>query len=124
MMYIKNLSVDKILNKENVASWPGASIDFMWFNSKVVPPVYCPNKEDNCIVDYWQKPLDKGHGFLSGNIAIIQNSCGYFNAARGYCPISVFEEFCPERSYIDFESLPHCCKNLRRSAFVIARVKP
>jgi hypothetical protein len=21
-------------------------------------------------------------------------------------------------------SLPHCCKNLRRSAFVIARVKP
>lgn len=105
MMYIKTIDIDGILQKSNVASWPGASIDFMWFNSKVVPPVYCPNTEDNCIVKYWQKPIEKWHGFLAGNIALIQNECSYFNAARGYCPIFVFDEFCPERPYIDFESL-------------------
>ena len=112
MMYINNLSVEDILEGENIASLSGAPVYFMWFNSRMVQPLYCGNKEPGCIEYHWRWPHDKSNGFLFGGLAVVGQDCTFYRAIKGgIFPVSLWQENCPQKKILDIDDIESFRKN-------------
>jgi formylmethanofuran dehydrogenase subunit E len=85
-------------------------------------------RERKMIVNMALKRIADFHGHVCPDLVLGSKFCEYIQKllpsnkfANGIA--AIISENCT--SALDaIQILPHCCKNLRRSAFVIARVKP
>ncbi|MES9991886.1 MAG: hypothetical protein ABW098_08025 [Candidatus Thiodiazotropha sp.] len=53
MIYIEGLTLEEVLNQENIASEVGVGVDFLWFDLATVKPLYCADNGPGCIVFNW-----------------------------------------------------------------------
>lgn len=76
LIALKEYSIEDIQQRENIASMAGTSISFLWYDQKMVNPLYCPNKESGCIqFDELKWPRKKFSPFLFGSGVFLSYSC-------------------------------------------------
>jgi hypothetical protein len=73
--------------------------------------------------------IDKERGMFAGFLGAL-NTDSSLDVSMGLVDLNYHKRISDDLNlagklyFIHMDSKPHCCKNLRRSAFVIARVKP